>query len=84
MSGTPVAWVDWTATIRALDAGRLGCSRSEAQVLRIAASIAGGVAVDLRDALCGLDADMVVLVARAVAHAGGHRDAAVALAGARP
>jgi hypothetical protein len=84
VSDTPVAWVGWTATIGALDAGRLPCSASEAQVLRIAASIADGVSVDLREALCGLDAATVVLVARAVAHAGGHRDAAVALAGARP
>jgi hypothetical protein len=82
--GTPVAWVGWTATIRALDGGRLPCSASEAQVLRIAAGIADGVAVDLREALCGLDADTVVLVARAVAHAGGRRDAVVVLAGARP
>jgi hypothetical protein len=84
LSGMPVAWVDWPATIKALDGGRLPCSASEAQALRLAASIADGVSVDLREALCGLDADTVVVVARAVAHAGGHRDAAVVLAGARP
>lgn len=36
VGGTVLAWVKWRAVVRALDAGRLPCSGSEAQVLRIA------------------------------------------------
>ena len=79
----PVAWIDWSGAVAALDAGRLPCSSGEAQILRVAASLAAGVPVDLRDALCGLDADTVVAVAGAVAHAGGYRDVTVTLSGAR-
>lgn len=81
VSGRPVAGVEWAAAVAALDAGRLPCSSGEAQILRVAASVADGVAVDLRDALCGLDEPTVVLVAGAVAHAGGCRDAVVTLGG---
>jgi hypothetical protein len=80
VSGAAVAWIDWTGAVAALDGGRLSCSSGEAQVLRVAASMAAGVAVDLRDALCGLD---VGAVASVVAHAGGHRDATIELAGPR-
>jgi hypothetical protein len=79
LSGEPMAWVDWRAAVAALDAGRLGCGDSEAQVLRVAASIADGVPVDLRGAVSGLDEVNATLVAAAVVHAGGRRDAAVAL-----
>ena len=41
-------------------------------MLRIAASMAEGIPVDLRDALGGLDATNSVLVAQALAHAAGH------------
>ena len=64
--------VDWNAAVRALDDGELPCSTSEAAVLRIAAGL-GGVAVDLRAMLGGLDARNIVLVARAVMHANGTR-----------
>jgi hypothetical protein len=79
LSGTPMAWIDWEAAVAALQAGRLPCSDSEAGVLQLAASLAGGGPVDLRDAVCGLDASNLVLVAIAVLHAGGHRAAAVSL-----
>src|SRR5205823_2783306 len=69
---TPMAAVDWPAAVAALDDGRLPCSSGEEQVLRIAASIGAGIAVDLGDALCGLDSANVALVAEAVLHAGGH------------
>ena len=77
--GTPMAWVDWPAAVAALEAGRLACSASEAGLLRIAASIAEGGPVDLGDVLTGLDGRNLVLVAAAVLHAGGHRDASVSL-----
>jgi len=79
--GVGLAVVRWQTAVRALDAGRLSCSDSEAHVLRIAAGIAEGVAVDLRQCLSTLDRANVVLVARAVLAAAGHHEAAVALAG---
>jgi len=81
LSGEPMAWVDWHAAVATLVAGRLACSGSEAQVLRVAASLAEGIPADLRDAVSGLDETNVVLVARAVLHAAGHRSAVVGLAG---
>jgi hypothetical protein len=59
------------AAVRALGAGRLPCSDSEGHVLRIAASIAGGVPVDLGECLSILDDTNVALVVDAVRHASG-------------
>ena len=81
LHGTPAAWVDWQAAVAALDAGRLPCAGSEAAVLRVAASIAEGVPVDLGSALVGVDERNAMLVAAAVLHAAGGRDAAAALVG---
>jgi ADP-ribose pyrophosphatase YjhB (NUDIX family) len=67
---TPMAWVDWPAAITALGTGTLACSSSEAQMLRIAASLADGIPLDLRDALTGLDTDNLTIVAQAVLHTG--------------
>ncbi len=77
--GTVMAAVDWESAIAALDGGRLPCSGGEGRVLRIAASIAGGVLVDLREAVTGLDEGNAVLVARAVCHAAGCRRAGTAV-----
>ena len=52
-------------------------------MLRIAASIGGGVPVDLREAVTGLDEDNAVLAAAAVLHAAGHRDLRMAAGGER-
>ncbi|HEX3188858.1 MAG TPA: hypothetical protein VHS30_03610 [Streptosporangiaceae bacterium] len=70
-TGAVMAVVDWSGVVDAVDSGRLGCSGSEAAVLRIAASLAAGVAVDLGDALTGLDEANLTLVAQAVLRAGG-------------
>jgi hypothetical protein len=59
----------------------LPCSASEGHILLIAPSVAEGVAVELGDAVTGLDAVDSVLVARSVLAASGHREAAEALAG---
>ena len=67
-----MAFVHWPEAVRALESGRLACSSSEAQVLRLAASVADGIPVDLADALCGLDAINAAAVARALWHASGH------------
>ena len=68
----PMAFVDWPTAIEALESGRLACSSSEGQILRIAASIAEGIPVDLRDATCGLDRANARHVAGALVHAAGH------------
>jgi hypothetical protein len=81
--GTVMAAVDWEAAVAALEAGRLPCSGGEARMLRLAAGMAGGVAVDLGSALPGLDERNIMLVAGAVLHAAGHRDLRVAAGGAR-
>ena len=72
------AFIDWPALIEAVDAGDLPCSGSERRVLLVALSLAEGVPVDLREALCGLDRAALVLVAECVAHAGGYRGAVLA------
>jgi hypothetical protein len=58
--------------VMALDRGRLPCSGGEARMLRIAASLGEGIAVDLREALTELDAVNTGLVARAIIRATGH------------
>ncbi len=81
-SGREMAAVDFVAAAGALEAGALPCS-GEGRVLRIAASIAEGVPVDLREAVTGLDEKNAVLAAAAVLHAAGHRDLRVAAGGER-
>ncbi len=73
-----MAAVDFAAAAGALEAGVLPCSGGEGRMLRIAASIAAGVPVDLREAVTGLDEKNAVLAAGAVLHAAGHRDLRVA------
>jgi ADP-ribose pyrophosphatase YjhB (NUDIX family) len=70
--GTVLAAVDWTAAITALEAG-LPCSGGEQRMLRLAASLAGGIPVNLRDALTGIDDHNIQLVIKAVLHASGQR-----------
>jgi hypothetical protein len=82
-SGREMAAVDFAAAAGALAAGVLPCSGGEGQVLRIAASIAEGVPVDLREAVTGLDENNTSLVVAAVLHAAGHRDLRVAAGGER-
>ena len=71
--GTPMAWIDWDSVITALDGGHLPSSGTEKRVLRIAASLAAGHPVNLRDAIPGLDQRNVALVVAAVRHAAGQR-----------
>jgi hypothetical protein len=82
-SGAVMAAVDFEAAARALEAGVLPCSGGEGRVLRIAASIAAGVPVDLREAVTGLDENNAVLAAAAVLHAAGRRDLRMAPGGER-
>ena len=78
-----VAAVDFAAAAGALVQGVLPCSGGEGQVLLVAASIAEGVPVDLREAATGLDVDNAALAAAAVLHAAGHRDLRIAAGGER-
>lgn len=70
-----LAHIDWQSVISNRDAGLLPCSSGENRLLRLAASIAAGIPVDLNDTLCGLDPDSISLVVRAVRHANGQRPA---------
>lgn len=71
-SGEPVAVIRWRATIHALEAGLLPCSRTEAAVLKIAASIGDdNVGVHLRALLGGLDHRNITLITDAITRANG-------------
>lgn len=65
-----VAAVDFAAAADAVP-GVLPCSAGERQVLLIAASIAEGISVDLREAALSLDGVNAARAARAVCHAAG-------------
>lgn len=71
--GTPMAWTDWDAAIAALDRGQLPASSGEKAVLRLAASLASGSPVSLRDTVTSLDTRSLTLVVTAIRHAAGYR-----------
>jgi len=74
-----VAAVDFTAA-EAVQ-GVLPCSDGERQVLLVAASIAEGIPVDLREAALCMDAASAARAAQAVCRAAGSRVQVVAEAG---
>jgi hypothetical protein len=61
-----MATIRWRAAVTALGQGRLPCSSSEADVLRLAASLGAGVPVRLRDVLGCLDHRNIAHVIRAI------------------
>jgi hypothetical protein len=67
-----MAVIDWPSVITALDNGGLPCSGGERRVLRLAASLADGIPVDLRDAFTGMDTANVHRAVQAMLHAAGH------------
>ncbi len=67
-----VAAVDFAAAAEAVQ-GVLPCSDGERQVLLVAASIAGGILVDLREAALCMDAVNAARAAQAICHAAGRR-----------
>jgi hypothetical protein len=69
--GTPMAAIDWEAAITALTSGGLPCSGGERRVLQLSASLAGGIPVDLRDTVTGLDDGNVARLVTAILHASG-------------
>jgi hypothetical protein len=74
-----MAAVGWDDAVAALDGGALPCGSGERRILHLAASIAAGIPADLGETLTGLDRASITAAARAVLHAGGHRDATVTL-----
>jgi hypothetical protein len=71
--GTPVARIDWDAVVTALDTGLLPASGGEKRILRVAASLAAGHPVSLREAIPGLDQRSLDLVTAAIRHTAGQR-----------
>jgi hypothetical protein len=72
-NGAKLAEIDWHAAITALDRNQLPSSGGEQRMLRLAASIAGGIPVSLRDTLTGIDHRNTQRVITAVLHASGQR-----------
>ena len=68
-----MAAIDWDAAITALNSGELPCSGGERRILKLSASLAGGIPVDLRDAVTGLDDDNIARLVTAILHASGKR-----------
>jgi hypothetical protein len=69
-SGQPTAVIDWPAAIAVLGSS-LPCSGGEQRMLKITASLADGIPVDLRDTLTGLDDSNIQLLITAIRHASG-------------
>ena len=66
-----MAAIDWDAVATALAAGDLPCSGGERRILKLAASLAGGIPVDLRNAVTGLDQHNTRRLVTAIRHASG-------------
>ncbi len=70
---TPMAQINWDAAISALHDGQLPVCSGERRILQLAASIATGTLVSLRDTIPGLDSRNLHLVITAIRHAAGQR-----------
>jgi hypothetical protein len=69
--GQPFAVIRWNAAVTALELGYLPCSTSERAILLIAASLAEGTPVSLRENLGSLDRRSITLVTDAITAANG-------------
>ena len=69
---TLMAWIDWDAALSALHNGQIPLCGGERRILTLAASIAAGTLVCLRDTLPGLDNQNLKLLTTAIRHAAGH------------
>jgi hypothetical protein len=74
---TPMAAIDWAAATAALDAGELPCSGGERRILRLSASLAAGIPVDLRETVTSLDGANTARLLTAIRHATGRRADAI-------
>ena len=70
---TLMAWIGWDAVLSALHHGQLPVCGGERRILQLAASIAEGFPVSLRDTIPGLDNRNLELLTTAIRHAAGHR-----------
>jgi hypothetical protein len=68
--GQPIAVVDWAAAVTALGTS-LPSSGGERRMLKLTASLADGIPVDLQDTLTGIDDRNIRLLITAVLHATG-------------
>jgi hypothetical protein len=68
-----MAAIDWDAAAAALASGDLPCSGGELRALLLSASLAGGIPVDLPDAVTGLDDGNIARLVTAILHASGKR-----------
>ncbi len=68
--GQPAAVIDWPAVVTALGVS-LPCSGGEQRMLKITASLADGIPVDLRDTITGLDDRNIQLLITAIRRASG-------------
>jgi len=71
--GTALASIDWEGVIATLDRGDFPSSGGEKRMLRLAASLAGDIPVQLGDAVTAIDDRNVDLLIKAVLHAAGQR-----------
>jgi hypothetical protein len=71
--GAPMAAIDWHAATTAITSGNLPCSGGERRILQLAASLAAGTPVSLRDTVTGIDDANIVLLVTAIGHASGKR-----------
>jgi len=65
------AYIDWQTAITALEHGELPCSSSQADMLRIAASLGAEVPITLREVLGRLDHTNIAAVTTAITAANG-------------
>ena len=68
---TLMAWIDWDAALTALHDGQIPVCSGEQRILQLAASIADGTLVSLRQAIPGLDNRNLELLITAIRHAAG-------------
>jgi hypothetical protein len=64
--------IDWPAAIAALESS-LPCSGGERRMLKLTASLADGIAINLMDTITGIDDRNVQLLVKAIFHASGRR-----------
>lgn len=70
---TLMAWIDWDAALSALQHGQISLCGGEQRILQLAASLAGGLPISLRDTIPGLDNQNLELLITAIRHAAGQR-----------
>ncbi|MGH3225816.1 MAG: hypothetical protein ACRDPY_45240 [Streptosporangiaceae bacterium] len=68
---TLMAWIDWDAALSALHHGQIPLCGGEQRILQLAASIADGLPISLRDTIPGLDNQNLKLLTAAIRHAAG-------------